>query len=620
MALSDKDLEVAIRSLYDLPFVHSPRVFPGGDHVTFIANIDETFQAYLWQTLRGGYSQLTDQKDPVSQCLPNKQGTKVALLRDEGGNELYRLSLLDPFDPAAGEQLLTPEPLGRVGIVDWLPGGEALVLAGNDERDNFLALCEPGSHTLRKLLTSDRWLLSADLSDDGRHLAVPVARNQDDPEDYDIAVFALDRPEEVTWLSTGSGHRNDNPRWAPGGSRLAFTAEIEDATYMVVYSLLAAREAARALIPGDSPDLCYWDPGGAWLDFSAESQGTVRLFRARTGDELIIGPAPFDVPGSVHGAAREGDRVALAFSAFDKPPTSVMLAGLAGDTLTVLNVADLGEAGLGLARGREEWIKTKDGSRIHCWVLGETDSEERPGLVYVHGGPTWAVQDAWRRDIQSLFLAGFTVIAPNFRGSTGFGPVFRKANLHDLGGKDLEDCLAAGEWLRKRSGVDPTRVGITGASYGGYMTLWALTRMPEAFACGAATVPVPDWVQDYELADASFRYFDVYFFGGTPEEKPDLYRERSPVTFINQLNAPLFISAGRNDSRCPFRPIETFVEKGWELGKQIEFDVQEEEGHGAGRKTAAVETELKLLRFLRRQLRVGGQGAATPELSDAAAG
>jgi dipeptidyl aminopeptidase/acylaminoacyl peptidase len=132
------------------------------------------------------------------------------------------------------------------------------------------------------------------------------------------------------------------------------------------------------------------------------------------------------------------------------------------------------------------------------------------------------------------------------------------------------------------------------------MTLWALVKSPDTFVCGAGLVPVTDWVEDYELADAAFRYFDVYFFGGTPEEQPDLYRDRSPLTFIDALSRPLFISAGRNDSRCPFPPIEKFVEKGWELGKQIDFDIQEAEGHGAARKTAAVSTEMRVLRFLRR--------------------
>jgi dipeptidyl aminopeptidase/acylaminoacyl peptidase len=219
-------------------------------------------------------------------------------------------------------------------------------------------------------------------------------------------------------------------------------------------------------------------------------------------------------------------------------------------------------------------------------------------VVYVHGGPTWAAYDAWHNDIQALALAGFTVLAPNYRGSTSFGPDFRKANVHDLGGRDLEDCLAAAAWLKARPEVDPERVAIAGASYGGYMTLWALVKSPETFVCGAGLVPVSDWVEDYELADAAFRYFDLYFFGGTPAEQPDLYRDRSPHLHRRTERA-LLINAGRNDSRCPFPPIEKFVEKGWELGKQIDFDIQESEGHGAARKTAAVATELKVLRFLR---------------------
>ena len=89
--------------------------------------------------------------------------------------------------------------------------------------------------------------------------------------------------------------------------------------------------------------------------------------------------------------------------------------------------------------------------------------------------------------------------------------------------------------------------------------------------------------------------------GGTPEEKPDLYRDRSPITFVQDLKAPLFISAGRNDT-LPVSTDRGVRREGWELGKEIEFDVQDAEGHGAGRKRTAIETQLKLLRFLRQRL------------------
>jgi dipeptidyl aminopeptidase/acylaminoacyl peptidase len=600
--LTESDLEAAVRAIYETPVLRGARFVPESERVVFRANIDETHQAYCWDLNTGEYVALTSEHDPVAQAIPDRAGRRLAILRDEAGNELFNVTLVDLDHVGRGEVQLSEAPLGRVSIVDWYPDGKRLLLAGNDDDDNFAANFDIETKQLTKLFTSERWLEGGvDLSEDGRQIALSVSRNPDDAEDHEIAVLPADDPGDVRWITTGEGRRDEHPCWSPDGRLLAATSEFGDSTDLLVYEAENLNEIARLELEGEVLAICYWSPQSDWLDILLERHGRTSLYRAHLdGGGLRLQEAPFEQPGSVDGARREGQRVVLTFSAINRPQTATAVFDLEGKSLAELDIYQLE---LPLASAESIWIDSADGTPIQAWLMRDgSPNEAQPGLVYVHGGPTASTKDAWRRDLQALVLAGFTVIAPNYRGSTGFGPEFRKANINDLGGKDLEDCLAAADWLRSSPGVDSSRIGITGGSYGGYMTLWALVKAPEVFACGAGTVPVADWVQDYELADASFRYFDVYFFGGTPEERPELYRERSPITYIQELKAPLFISAGRNDSRCPFPPIEHFVETGWELGKDIEFDVQEAEGHGAGRKRAAIDTELKLLAFLRRRL------------------
>src|SRR5262249_51788274 len=145
-----------------------------------------------------------------------------------------------------------------------------------------------------------------------------------------------------------------------------------------------------------------------------------------------------------------------------------------------------------------------DGTTIAAFVYLPPNAERdrsHPAIVYPHGGPTAQFTNGWVPDVQFLVACGYVVIAPNFRGSTGFGRTFRLANRGDLGGGDLRDVVAAAEWLSASGYVDSSRIAIMGRSYGGYLVLMALTKFPERFAAGVAIVPFANWFTEYENED-----------------------------------------------------------------------------------------------------------------------
>jgi dipeptidyl aminopeptidase/acylaminoacyl peptidase len=585
----DAQFEAAVRAIYDVALITGAWPVPGREAAVVLANPGETFQAHLWDWATGELSELTAGKEPVFQAIPAPAGDRMAVLRDEGGNELYRI-WVQPLEPGAGE-MITPEPLGRVHVIDWFPGSDALLLAGNDNEDTFVARYDLERRTLEKLFITGRWTEGVDLSRDGSRVAFAVSRGEDQ-QNYDIGVLEVEAPSEVLWVSSAAGSRDTHPRFSPDGRRLAFSAEVEDSPHVVFYDLEARRELARVAIEGEPEALMGW--AGDAVHVLVQQRGRQLLLHVERSGRVEA----FDHgAGSIAFAQAKGGRLVCAISGLSRAPFARADA-IDGRELGTLELPGRAPA----LRSSSVTVRAPDGTPVHCWVVEGAGEAPRPGVVVVHGGPTWATLDSFRRDTSALAMAGFTVIAPNFRGSTGYGPAFRKANIGDLGGGDLEDCLAAARWLAARPDVDGRRIAIYGGSYGGYMTLWAMVRAPELFACGAAAVPVADWVDDYELADPSFRYFDEFFFGGSPAEKPGLYRDRSPITFVDRLSAPLFITHGRNDSRCPFPPVERFVEKALELGQLVEFDVQEDEGHGAAKKQNRLETDLRLYRFLRRHL------------------
>jgi len=218
--------------------------------------------------------------------------------------------------------------------------------------------------------------------------------------------------------------------------------------------------------------------------------------------------------------------------------------------------------------------KSFDGLEIPTFVV-ESKVISRPGptVVYVHGGPWAEVMDSWSVFIMSLVVSGYHVVAPNFRGSTGYGEEFRRMDIGDPGGDDLLDVVYAAKWAEE-SGL-ASKLAITGYSYGGYMTFLATVKYPDIWSAGVAGAGIVDWEEMYGLSDAFFKRFIEVLFAGRRE----LWKERSPITYAENLKTPLCIVHPQNDSRTPLKPILHFVEKLLELGKTFELHVTPDMGH-----------------------------------------
>jgi dipeptidyl aminopeptidase/acylaminoacyl peptidase len=204
-----------------------------------------------------------------------------------------------------------------------------------------------------------------------------------------------------------------------------------------------------------------------------------------------------------------------------------------------------------------------------------------PAVVFPHGGPSNQALDYWNPNRTPMALAsrGFVVIAPNVRGSTGYGRVFEKANHMDLGGGDLKDEVAARQFLIDTGYVDPKRVGMTGGSYGGYMTLMALAKTPDLWAAGVDEYGVIDWRAIWHNADLPDReYLESYL--GDPVKNQSAYAASSPITYIKSATAPLLVLQGENDSTVTKDQAEKVVDVMKANGRTVESHFYPGEGHG----------------------------------------
>jgi dipeptidyl aminopeptidase/acylaminoacyl peptidase len=220
-------------------------------------------------------------------------------------------------------------------------------------------------------------------------------------------------------------------------------------------------------------------------------------------------------------------------------------------------------------------------------------------VVFIHGGPEAQLQNFIIRPIQYLVNQGYFVIAPNYRGSTGYGKGFQDANRFDLGGGDLDDVISAADWMVKTGYVDTKKIAVMGGSYGGYLTMMAVTKAPDRFAAGVPWIPFVNWFTVFENTSAELREF-ILANMGDPNKDVARFKERSPIYFVDQIKAPLLLLAGGNDPRCPKTEAEQVAQAIKKRGGAVELKVYENEGHGFTKVENQIDAYTRIAEFLKK--------------------
>jgi dipeptidyl aminopeptidase/acylaminoacyl peptidase len=239
-------------------------------------------------------------------------------------------------------------------------------------------------------------------------------------------------------------------------------------------------------------------------------------------------------------------------------------------------------------------------------------SGQNAAVVYVHGGPASQTVNSFSRIIQHMVNQGYMVIAPNYRGSTGYGKEFQHANVFDMGGGDLQDVLAAADFIKQTGYLDPKKLVLMGGSYGGYMTMMGVTKAPDTWAAGVPVVPFVNWFTEIANEDPVLQQSDLATMGDLEKNK-DLFRDRSPIFFVDQIKAPLLLLAGGNDPRCPKEEAQQVVDAVKKRGGVAEYKVYENEGHGFARVENQIDAYKRVSEFLKARVPPANCGCSLTE-------
>jgi len=540
------------------------------DHLVYASNVSGSWQVHAWDRSGEGHRQVTAHPTGVVRGAATPDGEGVLWFDDSRGDEIG-VWRLQPF--RGGEVVpLVPdaEPAWSAGLALADDGRVALGLAS---RVGFSVRVGRVGEPTAELYRHEQTVDVADMSRDGRLLVVHHAEHGDNLHPA-LRAFDLERGEAVADLWDGQGYSLIASRFSPvrGDGRLALLHERGGVLRPALWDPGGGeRTDLEVDLPG-TVEVADWWPDGSALLLVHTHLGRDELYRLGLGDgrlERLDHPA-----GSIAAArVRPDGEVWFRWSSGAAAP-EVRAVGREEPVLRAPGAPAPG------GQPYQSWsFANRHGDRVHGFLALPAGRGPHPTVVLVHGGPTHHDADTWSPQVQALVDHGWAVALVNYRGSTGYGKAWQDALEGNPGRPEVEDVVAGRDDLTARGIADPGRVMIAGASWGGYVTLLAIGTAPEGWRAAVAVVPVADYLAAYADEAEGLQAFDRSLFGGSPEEKPELYRERSPITYVEQVRTPVLLMVGDNDTRCPLRQVLNYAKRLGELGRPFELD-RFDAGHG----------------------------------------
>jgi len=568
-----------------------------GKNAVFLSNASGSYQLWSLDLTTLNVIQIShgDQRVTFAEISPDCK--TVVFSRDFGGAERHQFFSAPITGDKEEEQISKFEDV-RVFDFAWSPSGKAIAFTGSTFEANQLWLFDVEKRRHKSIYKSLGHIFSPDWTKDGKML-VASAKTTEKPRSAELLLVETDSLKTRLYTPC-AGSENSQPKWSPDGSRILFKTNALGVYDLAVFDLFAETTTFLHLSKTamDFPNF-GWTVDGKGIWFVAAKDGRTKLYMYRFDGKLMEIPTPQGRISNIK-LDENGSFFVFSWSSLSQPP---ILSKLDLKSKKLKNLYEP-KYNKKLPLGKAEFFKYKsfDGLEIPSFMIfAEGSKAPKPCVVWPHGGPWWEVADEWNAAIQAICVGGFHVFCPNFRGSTGYGAEFERMNIKDPGGGDLKDVVYGAKFVMEKGFVEDKKIAIAGASYGGFMTFIAMTKYPEIWKAGAAIVGVTDWKEMYELSDAAFKSF-IEELLGKPEENPELFHDRSPINFVHQIKSPILVWHRANDSRCPLKPVEKFVQKLKELGKPHEFHVVEAEGHGPQKTENLVKQYKHVVAFLVKNL------------------
>jgi dipeptidyl aminopeptidase/acylaminoacyl peptidase len=570
------------------------------DRCVYTSNASGVWEVYTWDRATGEHRRVTDRPNGTTDAALDADGAHVWWFADTDGDE-FGVWQRQPFDAdhtSSADALPGLPPAYPAG----LEIGRQVVILGRsgDEGSTVHAVAvdaggAPAAEPALLYAHAEDAGVGA-LSEDETLVAISHSEHGDSMHP-DLRVVRREDGSTVAELSDGPGRGVHAVEFSPiaGDNRLLVVHERRGRPELLLWDPVADSVVELDLpLPGELG--AEWFPDGTALLVQSEHHARVTLHRLDLETREL---SSVDTPaGTVDDAtARPDGTVEFRWSSASTP-SQVRAAG--SETPLLVPPGDPAPPSVPVT---DAWVEGPGGPIHVLWAAPpESTGGPHATVFYVHGGPHWLDADVFMPSRAAWLDAGYAVVHLNYRGSTGYGTEWRDAITGRPGLTELSDVAAVQDWAVAEGIADPARSVLAGRSWGGYLTLLGLGTQPERWAAGVAGVPVADYAAAYADEMEPLKAFDRVLFGGSPDEVPEAYTRASPITYAEQVRAPVLITAGLNDPRCPIRQIDNYVARLTELGKPHE-EYRYDAGHGSMVVDEVVREMAAELDFVRRHVR-----------------
>jgi len=601
---------VPIAQLYYTRSTFGPAWSPDGREIVFTTNLTGRFN--LWRVpAAGGFPiQLLQSDDRQTGAVWSPDGKWIVFEQDFGGGELYDLFAVSR-DGADIINLTNTPDISESGA-RWSPDGSMLALSyrPKDSSNRNIALLDWETKNVRKLTneqTKNREWYGAIWSPDGKTIYSTRANAGDTDSDVYRVDVATGQLENLT-PHTGDVLYSVSSI-SPDGRTLLIASNEKSGYSNVALLDVVSRKRTWVTDTKWEADAGEFSPDGKMFTYTVNADGRTNTYMV---DRESGRPAPLrfaegmTVPaGNPRAYSPSSDRLLISHQSSTEPSDLWIYDVATGQSrqLTFSAVASLSPSRL--PTSQLVYYKTFDGKAISAflWVPYNLKRDgTNPGIVLPHGGPTGQTVDNFNKTAAALASRGYVCIAPNVRGSTGYGMEFQRANYKDIGGGDLQDEVYAAHFLADTGYVDAKKIGITGGSYGGYMAMIAIGRTPDVWAASVELFGITDWLTEQEHEEPALQQYDQSILGDPVKDRKS-YEDASPIKYFKNAKAPLLILQGANDIRDPkeeAEQAETVLKK---AGKIVDAHYYPDEGHGFAKRENQIDAMQRTVAWFDRYLK-----------------